>query len=97
MCSGKHSDKHGMKERIIDIPKQATRTPSRGELARVGAVMLFPDDESSRDRYEESAAAFMACEWQICEAQQLPEIVQWAMRCFGNTVPARDFGGICAL
>lgn len=62
-----------MKEHIIDIPKRALRTPDRFDLARVGAMMLFPDDESSRHRYEESVA-FM-----LFETQQLPELVQWAV------------------
>jgi hypothetical protein len=85
-----------MKERIIDIPKQAIRTPSRGELARVGAMMLFPDDESDRHCYEESAVALMACEWKICEAQQLPEIVQWAMREMATKSAARFKQGLFA-
>jgi hypothetical protein len=67
-----------MKEHIIDIPKSAMQKPSRFDLGRVGATMLFPDDESARHRYEESAVALMACEW--FEAQQLPELVQWSMR-----------------
>jgi hypothetical protein len=85
-----------MKEHIIDIPKQTIRTPSRFYLARVGATMLFPDDESSRHRYEESELALVACEWQICEAQQLPEIVQWSMREMATTSATRFAQGFQA-
>jgi hypothetical protein len=79
-----------MKEHIIDISKQAIRTPSRFDLARIGAMMLFPDDESGRHRYEESAA-FMSF-----DPQQLPEIVQWAMREMAAASWARFEQGILA-
>jgi hypothetical protein len=85
-----------MKAHIIDIPKSAMRTPSRGELARVGATMLFLDDESNRHCYEESAVALMACEARICEAQQLPEIVQWSMREMATKSATRFTQGILA-
>jgi hypothetical protein len=75
---------------IIDIPKQALRTPSRFDLARVGAMMLFPDDESSRLRYEESVA-FM-----LFETQQLPELVQWAVCNMATASATRFKQGILA-
>jgi hypothetical protein len=80
-----------MKEHIIDIPKQAIRTPSRGDLARVGAMMLFPDDEEKRLVYEQAVAALL-----VCEPQQLPEILQWSVREITAAVAARFEPGVSA-
>jgi hypothetical protein len=81
-----------MKERIIDIPKRAMRAPSRFDLARVGATMLFPDNEKDRVAYEESVAALL-----VCETQQLPELVQRSVREITDAARARfTHGGLFA-
>jgi hypothetical protein len=80
-----------MKEHIIDIPKSAIRAPDRLVLARVGAAMLFPDDEEKRLTYEQAAAALL-----ICEPHQLPEILQWSVREIAGTEAARFTQGILA-
>jgi hypothetical protein len=79
-----------MKEHIIDIPKQAIQTPLRFDLARVGATMLFPDDESSRHRYEDSVA-FM-----VFDPQQLPELVLWGAQAMATASWERFEQGIVA-
>jgi hypothetical protein len=80
-----------MKERIIDIPKSAMRTPDRLVLARVGATMLFPDDEKKGLIYEQAAAALL-----ICEPHQLPEILQWSVREIACAESARFTQGFLA-
>jgi hypothetical protein len=80
-----------MKEHIIDIPRSAMRTPDRLVLARVGATMLFPDDEEKRLIYEQAAAALL-----ICEPQQLPEILQSTVRGIAGAEAARFMQGFLA-
>jgi hypothetical protein len=80
-----------MRAYIIDIPAQAIRAPTRFDLARVGAAMLFPDDEKKRLAYEE-ADALLA----VCELRHLPEILQWPVREITAAAASRFAHGVLA-